>query len=328
VLTVTGNRLVDGDGKDVQLLGVNYDGAEYMCVQGRGIFDGPSDDALVDAIAAWKPNVVRVPLNPHCWLGLDGLDPQWSGQAYKDAIVTFVNRLRARNLYVVLEAHWSSTIPGQATKQQPMIDREYGLPFWKSMGETWKDDRGVVFDPYNEPFLDASNTNGAFDGDVWECWRLGCTVQGNGEQFIAAGYQPLVDEIRDTGAKNVILMGGLDYANDLRGMIAHLPNDREHAIAASFHVYDFNRCKDEGCWDGEIAKVAETIPVVTLELGQTDCDRDFVERYMAWADARKIGFLGWTFNPGDCGKRPSLVTDFDGTPTAFGAAFKDRFATN
>lgn len=327
VLAVSGNQLVDGDGAKVRLLGVNYSGPEYMCIQGRGIFDAPADDALVDAIGSWKVNVVRVALNPHCWLGVTDTDPRYAGKPYRDAIVAFVDRFRARGIYVALEVHWSSSIAGKALQQQPMLDREYGLPFWRSVAQTFAADRGVVFDVFNEPILTVTNTNHAFADDVWECWRLGCVVTGIGETFTSAGMQPLVDEIRSAGAKNVILLGGLDYANDLRGMAAHLPVDPAKAIAASAHVYAVNRCKDVACWDAELAPVAEKIPLVTGELGQNDCQRAFVEGYMAWADPKGIGYLGWTFNVADCATRPSLVTDYKGTPTVFGAAFKDRFAS-
>src|SRR2546422_3166294 len=52
-----------------RLRGVNRSGTEYACAQGWGMFDGPSDSASVQAIASWKANVVRVPLNETCWLG-------------------------------------------------------------------------------------------------------------------------------------------------------------------------------------------------------------------------------------------------------------------
>src|SRR5262245_3942304 len=65
-LHVVDNHLVDKNGKVVQLHGVNRSGTEYACVQDFGIFDGPSDDASVAAIASWNANVVRVPLNEDC----------------------------------------------------------------------------------------------------------------------------------------------------------------------------------------------------------------------------------------------------------------------
>src|SRR6266487_707754 len=74
---VQGNRLVDLAGRPVRLRGVNRSGAEYACAQGWGIFDGPSDSASVSAIASWRTNVVRLPLNETCWLGLNGVAPAY-----------------------------------------------------------------------------------------------------------------------------------------------------------------------------------------------------------------------------------------------------------
>jgi hypothetical protein len=42
-IRVSGNQLVDGNDKAVHLQGINRSGTEYACVQGWGIFDGPSD---------------------------------------------------------------------------------------------------------------------------------------------------------------------------------------------------------------------------------------------------------------------------------------------
>ena len=49
---------------------------------GHGIWDGPVDDASVKAIADWKVNTVRVPLNEECWLGLSNIKPAYRGANY------------------------------------------------------------------------------------------------------------------------------------------------------------------------------------------------------------------------------------------------------
>ena len=59
-LKVSGRNLLAG-GKPVVLRGVNRSGTEYACIQGFGIFDGPSGDASVRAIASWHVNFVRAP---------------------------------------------------------------------------------------------------------------------------------------------------------------------------------------------------------------------------------------------------------------------------
>jgi hypothetical protein len=325
-ISVRGNQLVDGTGATFRMLGVNHTGGEYMCIGARGIFDSPADDALVSAIVAWNVNTVRLGLNEHCWLGWAGGDARYTGQPYRDAVGAFVKKLRARGLYVVLELHWSSSILGNAKKQQPMLDAKNGLPFWSGVAQAFSSDKGVVFDVYNEPFLDTTNTANAFNGDPWQCWLVGCTVSYNGETYAAAGMQPVIDAIRATGARNVILLGGNEWANDVTGVTAHMPTDPLSQLAVSFHVYANNRCVDEACWNGALAGVAARVPVVTGEVGEFDCQTAFVKSYFAWADARNMSYLGWTFNPGDCGNLPSLVTDWKGTPTAYGAALRDHLA--
>ena len=62
-IRVEGNQLVNGAGQVVRLHGVNRSGTEYACIQGWGIFDGPTDDAALQSIKAWHTNAVRVPLN-------------------------------------------------------------------------------------------------------------------------------------------------------------------------------------------------------------------------------------------------------------------------
>src|SRR5262249_32288692 len=51
-LHVVGNQIRNGAGQPVRLLGVNRSGTEYACIQGWGIFDGPSDAASLQPIVA------------------------------------------------------------------------------------------------------------------------------------------------------------------------------------------------------------------------------------------------------------------------------------
>jgi endoglucanase len=112
-LKVQGNHLVDPNGDIVRLRGVDRSGSEYACVQGFGFFDGPVDAASIAAMKAWHINAVRVPLNEDCW----GQDPspsggivtqnQYTGQAYRNAIITYVNALNSAGLYVILDLHWN-----------------------------------------------------------------------------------------------------------------------------------------------------------------------------------------------------------------------------
>src|SRR6266513_1800958 len=76
-------------------------GVQYACAQGWGIFDGPSDSASVRAIASWRANVLRLPLNETCWLGINGVPAAYSGASYQKAIADFVALLNRNGLVVI-----------------------------------------------------------------------------------------------------------------------------------------------------------------------------------------------------------------------------------
>ncbi|MEV0449423.1 cellulase family glycosylhydrolase [Streptomyces sp. NPDC050600] len=330
-LSVSGNRLVDQNGATRRLLGVNRSGGEFMCVQGYGVFDGPVDDAAVRAIADWKANTVRIPLNEECWLGLDNVKPEYRGSAYIGAVKDLVNLVLAHGMTPVVELHWthgqytgnsSGCADVHATCQKPMPDARYTPAFWTSVADTFKNDRRVVFDLFNEPYPDRATATAA---QAWACWRDGGSCPGIG--YEVAGMQDLVDAVRATGARNLLLVPGLAYSNDLSQWLAYAPQDPAGRLAAAWHVYNFNTCSTETCWNDTLAPVAARVPLVAGEIGENTCGHAFVDRVMKWFDDRALSYLGWTWNTWDCGSGPALITSYDGTPTAFGIGLRDHLRT-
>lgn len=310
-LHVSGNKLLDGT-KVVRLLGVNHSGSEYMCL-GGGFFDGPVDQASVSAIKSWHANAVRVPLNEDCWLAINGAPAASSGSSYQNAIAQYVDLLRQNGLYVILELHWNAGGTNLSNGQQPMADSDHAPAFWTSVANAFKSDRGVVFDLYNEPHDIA-----------WSCWQNGgCQVNG----WNVAGMNQLIQAVRSTGAQNVVMAGGLGYSGDLSGWLANKPTDSTGNLVASFHNYNFTGCGDTSCWSSQVQPVANVVPLVTGELGENDCAHGYIDSYMSWADSVGISYLGWAWNTYDCGGFPSLISNFDGTPTAFGAGLQAHLAT-
>lgn len=311
VVRVHGNQLVDAAGNPVQLIGLNRSGTEYACAQGWGIFDGPSDAASIVAMTTWRAQVIRVPLNEDCWLGINGVDPAYGGSAYRTAIKAYVHRLENRGLLVDLELHWNAPGTQLALGQQVMADADHSPAFWSSVASMFKSDHAVLFELYNEPH-DIS----------WGCWQNGCpTTDG----WQAAGMQQLLDAVRGTGARNVVLAGGLGWSSDLSHWLAHRPDDPVHQLAAAFHTYNFSGCNTQACWEATVARVAGRVPVLTTEFGENDCAGGYVEPYMTWADAHGISYLAWTWNTWDCGGGPALITNYDGTPTAYGAVVRTHY---
>jgi endoglucanase len=149
--------------------------------------------------------------------------------------------------------------------------------------------------------------------------------------------QDLVDIIRSTGAKNLILIPGINYSNSLVRWIQVKPNDILNNIAPSWHTYNFNRCNTTSCWDSTIDPLNKLYPIFAGEIGEDTCDTKYIQALINWLDARKISYLGWTFNPWvnfyllnlkDCKRGPSLISDFNGTPTNYGMELFKRLNRN
>ncbi|MFD7656798.1 cellulase family glycosylhydrolase [Actinosynnema sp. NPDC059797] len=317
-LRVSGNRLVTEGGTPYRLLGVNRSSGEFACVQGKGMWDGgPVDQASVDAMKTWNIHAVRVPLNEECWLGVHGSP---GGVTYQQHVKDYVDLLVANGINVILDLHWTwGAYPDSpdwhckdehATCQKPMPDARYSPEFWTGVANTFKGNDAVVFDLFNEPYPEM-----AADWDKalgWQCWRDGGTCTGL--PYEVAGMQDLVDAVRSTGATNVLMLGGLEWANDLREWLTYKPVDPLDNLAASWHAYSFNACVTEACWDTQITPLAQQVPVVLGEFGQDDCGFDYMQRVVDWADAHHIGYLAWTWNPWGCTTGAVLIEDWNGTP--------------
>ncbi|HKN99708.1 MAG TPA: cellulase family glycosylhydrolase [Pseudonocardiaceae bacterium] len=327
-LHVVGNKLVDSTGATVTLHGVNRSGAEFACVQGNGIFDGPVDQASITAIKSWGVTAVRVPLNEACWNAESYVQPQFAGATYQQAIKSYVNLLNSNGLDVILDLHWtdglytgnsSGCASAEATCQKPMPDAAQAVPFWTSVATAFKGNNSVIFDLFNEPFPEratGSETTG------WQCWLNGGTCTGIGYQV--AGMQSLVNAVRSTGASNVIMLGGLAFSNDETQWLQFKPTDPDNNLVASWHSYNFNVCSTQACWTSQIAPVAASVPLVAGEIGENDCAGGYITNLMGFLDGIGASYLGWTWNAWDCASGPSLISDYTGTPTPFGAAFKSH----
>jgi endoglucanase len=317
---VSGNHLVNGAGSTIQLHGVNRSGTEYQCVHGLGIFDGPSDDASVAAMVSWHGvNTVRVPLNEDCWLGINGYPNGGNSAAqYQAAIESYVARLHAHGLYAILELHWSAPGSYQATRQEVMADADHSPTFWSEVAMAFKGDPATIFDLFNEP----NSIN-------WTCWRDGCDVTSGDGTWRVAGMQSLVTAVRTTGATNVIMLGGLNFSNDITGLLPpYRPSDPANQLAASFHVYIDNPCHTAACWDSDLAPVIAQMPIVAGEIGDKDETATLINAFTAWAEPKGISYLAWTWDTWGCGNGAVLISDYGGTPCpGYGAGYRAHLAT-
>jgi hypothetical protein len=317
---------------------VNRSGSEYQCTKlASGIFDGPSDSASLVAMRSWNLNAVRVPLNESCWLGLSSVSEAASGAPYRQAIIDYVGRLESHGLIPILELHWAAPGDLLAAELWPMPNADHSEDFWRDVASTFGDDDGVIFVAYNEPYPDSNQDTDA----AWDCWLNGCQARqwGATESYEAVGMQALVDAVRETGAPNIILLGGVQYSNDVSEFLAHLPVDPLENIGAAWHAYNFNECVTEACWNDEPGTVAAELPVVATEIGQADCTgSSFLKPLMTWLDTQGIGYLAWSWNTsttpctprsqGSEGAPWALITDYTNPEpySAYAATFRDHVA--
>jgi endoglucanase len=313
-LHVQGNQILNKDGKVVHLQGVNVDSLEWN-VRGEQIMKS----ALV-AVQDWKSNIIRLPVHEDYWFGKDATD---QGAAYRALVDNVVTLVANRGAYVLFDLH------------RFKAPRQEHADFWKDAAEHFKNHPAVLFDLFNEPH-----------GTTWEVWRNGGLIEQKkkpGEEdaftktddkaangYQAIGMQALLDAVRSTGAKNVVLVGGLDYAYDLSGMGKGfaLEDKGGNGIVLSTHIY----AQKKG-WQEKVIDLADKYPIFVGELGANTKKFNFMpesaqEDATTWVPAvlgliQKYNFH-WTAFSLHPKSAPQLISDWNYTPTPEWGAFAKR----
>ena len=316
MLHVAGNRLQDSDGKEVWLQGVNAGGLETLPQDTQPI------KSTVVAIDEWRANCIRLPMNEAFWYGKSPYQND-GGKQYRDNIDQIVTLAANRGAYVAIDLHRF-----RAPKQEH-------ADFWKDCAEKYKDHPAVLFDVFNEPH-----------GISWEIWQKGGFV-GNekgadesaflteeekkkNQGFDSVGMQGLVDAVRSTGAKNIIIAGGLFWCNDLTGVTEGYALDDKggNGIMYSWHTYNWHTD-----WEKKVLAAAAKYPIFLGEVGADTHKMDFIpleaqEDPYTWVPDM-LGFIqkyhlnwtGWCLHPG---ATPLLISDWNYTPTPYWGIFAQR----
>ncbi len=282
------------------------------------------------------PTPSAIPLNEDCWLGIngqpnsnEGADPPLTEAGYQPRDRELRRRTSTRT-----GCTRSSTCTGlrPATRSRSSSSRcptgTTRPAFWQSVASTFKSNRAVVFDLFNEPY-DPTDPRSGNDQNSERQGHLELLVHGHPQAgrnggspcftsaydennnktttYRIAGLQTLLNAVRKAGAKQPVLSGGLDFANDLgdhnhgRSWMNHAPDDPLNQEAASFHNYMGKVCDNTTCWKNAIAPVAAHVPVVTGEFDEDNFDErkchetpsNFDANYMNWADSAGVSYLAW-----------------------------------
>src|SRR5207244_3040943 len=147
------------------------------------------------------------PLNEQCWLGI-AVGTNYGGATYQHAIEDYVAQLNRSGFLVVLDLHRNAPGNAKSLNQEQMPDRDHSIEFWRQVAQRFGSNSSVLFDLFNEPA-----PFGEADTDrAWACWRDGgCVLKSanGGARYVAAGMNELISAIRSTGARNVVIAGGI-----------------------------------------------------------------------------------------------------------------------
>ena len=296
---VQGNQVLDKGGAVHYFHGVARPSLEWS-TSGENITAG--DFKLM---AGWKANVVRIALNQDSWLFGNAT------AGYQTTVQQAVEWAKQAGMDVILDLHWSDQGDPVNVKagQQQMADQN-SLAFWKSVATFYKDDGRVLFELYNEPH-DIS----------WEVWLSG----GAAGNFTAVGMQQLYDAVRSTGAQNLVIAGGLDWAYDLSGVPTHRIQGTN--IIYATHPYSKGNWKPVSGFDQKWGFLTATDPVIISEFGDNvlECTTDYTAAVIDYADRAGASWTGWAWYPGGC-SFPSLIATWSAGPTAMGQVVKDALA--
>lgn len=310
-LHVEGKRLLRSDGSEIWLQGVSVDSMQWTNTGDETVA------TIATAIEVWKANVIRLPMTESRWFGQDK-EQSDGGVAYRRVIDEAVRAASSRGAYLIIDLHRFGA------------PQDAHVEFWKSCAAAYKDNPAVIFELFNETH-----------SITWEVWKNGGTIEHKRKdpavlaenkevvtQEHSPGMQALVAAVRGTGARNLILAGGLDWGYDLTGITSgfSLSEPGGNGIAYVTHVYPW-----KSGWREKFLKAAEQYPVVMTEVGCDKTRYEFIppERFenpYTWApdmiaciQQNHIHWTAFSFHP-RCG--PPMIADQQGfVPTPFWGAF-------
>lgn len=318
-LHVAGNQLQTKEGKVVWLQGLCLDSMEWSA-GGEHILQ-----SIPVATEQWKANVIRLPVKNNFWFGRGPWQKKGSGGLpYRKLVDDAVNLAASHGAYLVLDLHRFGA---------PMAQ---DIDFWKDAAIRYKNNPAVLFELFNEPHSIS-----------WKAWRDGGSLSDpanrstdanaaeNKEQQegeVSTGMQALVNAIRATGARNLLIAGGLDWGYDLSGLKDYALHDSADGdgIMYSSHIYPWK--KD---WQIHTLDAAAKYPIFLGEVGTPPdwSSAKFIpvnEQYedlskKEWApdvigliQKYKLNWTGFSFHP-KC--MPMAILDWNYTPTPYWGVF-------
>lgn len=317
-LRVSGNQIINEQGEEVRLRGVNFEDP-FVLEKNRnmnGIRDNHFLDIATDFARVKKlgANVVRLTLYPgYYWLVGD--------EIYLNTYVDkMVNLAEENGLYTIISYHaigrpggWYESISDTMLWDYPAklyyTDTDMAIKFWDKVATRYNK-RNVLFEIYNEP----ADETGTF---TWTDWRP------TGELLIST--------IRKH-SDNIVLGSGPRYSGDLSDVPKNPYNDSNLVYVA--HIYpgsvpkEYNQVSE---WERLFGFLSKKYPVIVSEWGFHNNSNDkttngtlegYARPLINYLDQKNIHWVAYVYHPPD-DEPPMLENDWT-TLNEFGKFVKER----
>ena len=190
---------------------------------------------------------------------------------------------------------------------EPGMASDKTLRSWQTLVPLFKSDQGVMLHIFNEPMEGRVPGHSGAILD-WKFW--------------SDTTQPVIDEIRQLGAKNVLVVDGLWASTTYKG--APLLRDPVGQLIYAVHPYPSQHSMNASDWDENFGNLAKTSPVMATAFNARSTDEKqcfngpqyyspvVMANLLAYLREHHIGAVGWAFDyPG------TLIRDFNGTLTDY-----------
>lgn len=307
LVKVAGKHFVNDAGKTVVFRGVNIADPDKLAKQKqwhKNLFEELSRN--------WGANIIRLPIHPVAW------KERGKSEYLKliDQAVVWANEL---DIYLIVDWHSIGYLPTEQF-QHPMYDttQKQTRDFWRTIAFRYQGVPTIaVYELFNEP-TSMNNTLGLRN---WTEWK--------------ALNESLIDMIYAKDKDVIPLVAGFNWAYDL-SEVKEAPIARE-GIAYAVHPYpqkakpkDATDANYFALWQETWGYVADQYPMIATEIGwvQPDGygahipvkdDGSYGPRIVKFLADRGISWTVWCFDPE---WSPTMIADWDFTPTEQGAFFK------
>jgi hypothetical protein len=326
-LITSGNRIKRSDTmQPVLLRGVNRSGLEYAEPSDRGFLAaaGFTEEEVREIVRNWRSNIIRVPFNQD-W-ALHGRRGH-SAEEYLASLDQVISWAAALGAYTILDLQWldADTVYGhtrdrnhatRANHIAPLPDANT-ITLWRALAERYRDESAVLFDLFNEP-------HDPLGDDFLPIHVIGPdgAVVESGSPFVGAGEwvpwaERLVTEVRRIRPDGVILIGGVDWAFDLRDIRVNGPG-----VVYSAHIYP-NRKPET--WSKALGRAGD-VPIFIGEWGG-EADHLAFGRELAERIRREgLGWTAWSWADHPHLVHPPRAPDY--APSVFGGLVRSLLRTS